>query len=436
MKKINWIYLCIFFICIFFTACSKPQEIIVESETNTIAEILINQEETEEIKDIKVNKENETKENIKKTIDEIERAILNFKITNSDGELIPFKLYMDNKEYKSNNGDLSIKDIAYTTKTETKKSIKIESDNYKTLNKEIIINGDEMFYTETLEDQISEINIKVVSNNIINKDFNNLYIKNNESNIFASLKPILENTDILTLNINPMFVSDENQIGISSKIGHLIADVGFNNILYATTNAYDSKLSGISNTLNFWNSSYPEINIHGINLNKKNRENLNILNIKDTKISLLNYTIDLGLKEDQTFLVNRLNEKEIEKDLSNAKKESEFIIVCVYYDETSDKDYWKNYFAMNGVDLLIVTSPNNIEDPQILTVLNKNKQEEKMLYFGGLGNYLNNPYDFNGAIANINIKKERDNVNILNFNNIYTKLDISENDYLLFEILE
>lgn len=232
------------------------------------------------------------------------------------------------------------------------------------------------------------------------------------SGLFANVKEKVQAADIAIVNQEVILGGEE--LGVSGypafnapyEVADALVDTGFNVILHATNHAMDKGKTGIVNCLSNWEEKYPEIKVLGINKSKEAQDTITILEENGIKIAVLNYTYGLNgisLPADMPYAVNLLDEEKVKKDITLAKEQSDFVIVCPHWgteyslQPDSMQEKWTKIFAENGVDLVIGTHPHVIEPVEWV------KDEAagtQMLVYYSLGNFVNWTSGSGTGIAN------------------------------------
>lgn len=194
-----------------------------------------------------------------------------------------------------------------------------------------------------------------------------------------------------------------------------LKDVGFDILALANNHSLDGKKDGIRRTKEAVLEN--EITPLGTYFSDEKNDPI-ILDVEGRKIAFLNYTYGLngldGWLEGETNLINVLDEEKVLRDINYAKENANGIIVMVHWgteyiingnDKMQEK--WLNFFAENGVDIVLGSHPHVIEPDGFIE-----KDGHRMYYIFSLGNFLSNqrreymdqPYGEDGVILEMKIK--------------------------------
>ena len=245
--------------------------------------------------------------------------------------------------------------------------------------------------------------------------------------LFKHIKKDIRAADISVINQETILV-DKNYSGYPSfgspkAVADAVAKAGFNVVTHATNHTLDKGTGAITGTLKYWNRKYPNIKVLGIHKSKSAADKVTVIQKNGIKIAMLNYTYGLNgrrLPAGKSYMIDLLtpqNRNKIKKDIKEAKKKSDFVIVFAhwgteyrYAPDVSQKN-WTNFFLNNGVDLLIGTHPHVLEPYKML----KGNNGKKMLVYYSLGNFVsaqNRVPRLLGGMAKVTIVKDGKNTYI------------------------
>lgn len=232
------------------------------------------------------------------------------------------------------------------------------------------------------------------------------------SALFANIKEEVQAADVAL--VNQEVIIGGKELGISGypafnapyEVADALVDTGFDVILHATNHALDKGKRGITNCLANWKTTYPDMNVVGINESQEAQDTITVLEENGIRIAILNYTYGLNgieLPSDMPYAVNLLEEKKVTDDIAKAKEEADFVIVCPHWgteyrlqpDNMQEK--WTQIFAENGVDLVLGTHPHVIEP---IEWTSDEATGHQMLVYYSLGNFVNWTSGSGDGVAN------------------------------------
>ena len=230
--------------------------------------------------------------------------------------------------------------------------------------------------------------------------------------IFANLTEEIQSADLAIVNQEVIIGGEE--LGISGypafnaafSVGDALAEAGFDVICHGTNHALDKGRRGLSNCINFWRESYPEIAVLGIHDTQESQDAIYIYEQGSFKVAILNYTYGtngIPLPEDMPYAVDLLEESKVIEDIQKAEELADFTIVCPHWgteyqlEQSTSQENWAKLFAENGVDLVLGTHPHVIQPVEWVV---DEHTGHKMLVYYSLGNFVNWTGESGTGIAN------------------------------------
>lgn len=245
--------------------------------------------------------------------------------------------------------------------------------------------------------------------------------------LFANVKSDIESADIAL--VNQEVILGGTELGLSGypafngayEVGDALVNAGFDVVLHATNHALDKGRKGIENCLNYWSGNHPQIGVVGINGSAEQQNTIYIKEVKGIKIAILNYTYGtngIAMPSGMLYAVNLLDKEKIAQDVSIAKANADFVVVCPHWGteythtENTEQTEYAMYFAELGVDLVIGTHPHVIQPVKWI----ETSSGHRMLVYYSIGNFINATSEYGrgvadrmiGAMANVTIEKSSD----------------------------
>lgn len=274
------------------------------------------------------------------------------------------------------------------------------------------------------KDEKTSVTLLAVGDNLIHsqiiksgKQRNGSY---NYDHLYTLIKDKISAADISVVNQetilggNSFTYSGYPAFNSPTQIGDALINAGFDVVLHATNHTMDKGLKGVENTYSYW-KKHPKIKVVGINMTKKQSDQIPIIKKNGIKIAILNYTYGLnGYRnpKNKPYLVNLLDKNKIKKDVMNAKRKADFVIVFPHWGieyvlkpSRQQKEMTK-YLSDLGVDLVIGSHPHVLEPVEWI----KTKKDHKMLVYYSLGNFVSFQTEaprMLGGIAEVTITKEK-----------------------------
>lgn len=223
----------------------------------------------------------------------------------------------------------------------------------------------------------------------------------NYDGLFEHVADHVRQTDLAIVNQETILggtdlgLSGYPEFNSPTELGDSEIKAGFNIILHATNHVYDKGKKGILNTIHFWENQYPGIPYLGINKNREHKDNFLCCYEKNgIRIAILNYTFGTNgerVSEENSYLINYLDENRVVRDLKRAREKTDFLIVCPHWGTeyklapNNYQEHWTRIFLKNGVDLVLGAHPHVIQPIQWVT----DGKDKKMLVYYSMGNFVN-----------------------------------------------
>lgn len=272
----------------------------------------------------------------------------------------------------------------------------------------------------------------------------------NFDKIFANVKEDIESADIAIINQETIFVHNEKNassypcFGTPETIGHSIVSSGFDVVAHATNHTMDKGVYGIMDTIDFWETNYPGFSYLGIH-EKEEGSDIRYLTKNGIKVGFVNYTYGLnGLesrRKGKEYLVDMLSDPDIENTMKEAKENCDLLIAILHvgdeYVYTPSK-YAKQQvdrFIDLGADIVLCAHPHVLEPYAMATTESGNTA----LVYYSLGNFVSSQAEVPrvlGGMADIKVRKEKDEIKILSYDLIPLVTHQSPGNYTTYRLDE
>lgn len=238
--------------------------------------------------------------------------------------------------------------------------------------------------------------------------------------IYDDIAPLVQEYDLACIQQETIYVEDPSQygnypsFGTPVQVGEALVNAGFDVITQASNHCFDRLETGIRDTVHFW-QNYPDVTMLGIHETQEDADALKIVEKNGIRIAMFNYTYGLNYSvPQQSFMVDTLSKRdEMAADLQRGREEADFVLVFAHWGEedmfkaNEEQKGWAQFFADQGVDLVIGTHPHVVEPVEVYT----NCDGEQMPVFYSLGNFLSHqldPVNMLGAMASVTITKDEE----------------------------
>ncbi|MDD5805431.1 CapA family protein [Blautia sp. HCP3S3_H10_1] len=251
----------------------------------------------------------------------------------------------------------------------------------------------------------------------------------NYDSVYTNLKADIQAADVAIVNQETPFTADHNAVSgtapyaTPTEIGDALVNAGFNVVTSATSLIDDNGASMITETLNYWKTSHPDVTLAGIHESQTGTDAPKIVEINGIKIAILNYTFpaygsqtdsssdssedgteDSAVASDSTggtttssatasskgSMIDTFNTTDVAAAVKQAKSSADCVIFCANWGKTEEpmpteyEKEWANFLMEQGVDVVLGTNPNVLQPYGYLT----DDSGHNMLIYYSLGNFV------------------------------------------------
>ncbi|MBR2836419.1 MAG: CapA family protein [Coriobacteriales bacterium] len=198
------------------------------------------------------------------------------------------------------------------------------------------------------------------------------------------------------------------------KMADALVNTGFDAVFCATNHVNDQGQLALEDTLAYWETHYPEIEVLGIHSTPQDAQNIDYVEIKGIKLAFFNYTYGLNgyqLPKGLEYEVDLLDDLDkLLSDVSEATQNAD-AVVCVlhigeeYQPEPSSEQKAIVEQLIDAGANIIVCSHSHVVGPYGRV---KTPSGNEALVYYSLGNFMSNQTDpacQEGALATFNLEK-------------------------------
>lgn len=215
---------------------------------------------------------------------------------------------------------------------------------------------------------------------------------------YALMKPYIEAADLSFINQETICAGEEfglshyPQFNGPTQILDAVANTGFDWLAASSNHSLDKGSDALLAELNYLHENYPDISVTGAYRNEEESNQYIVREVNGIKVGLLGYTYGLNgipLPEDMPWLVELIDEDQIQKDMEEISKISDVQIVSMHwgteYHTEIEADQQALAQKMNewGVEVIIGTHPHVIKPAEII----QGEKQDTLCYYS-LGNFL------------------------------------------------
>lgn len=253
------------------------------------------------------------------------------------------------------------------------------------------------------EDTVISVDLLAVGDNLIHSGLYKSGMSDegewNYDHLYKYVRNDISDADIAIVNQETIFIENHGSVssypnfGTPTEFGDALVNAGFDVVLHASNHTMDKGTTGVTDTLNFWKTNYPEVTVLGINESQEERDTIRVVESKGIRFAMLNYTYGLNgytLAEDQTYMVNLLDKEKVAADIAKAKEISDVVVFFCHvgneyvYEPSEQSKEWVNFLLEQGVDIAINSHPHVLEPYTMLT----GDDGHQMLVYYSMGNFI------------------------------------------------
>lgn len=286
--------------------------------------------------------------------------------------------------------------------------------------------------TETAEVEDTKVTIVAVGDNLIH---NTLIAAGEQEDGSLDYNSFYEEISTYIKAADIACINQETMLGGSSfdyagypmfntpwEVGEAAINAGFDVFTCATNHAMDVGSAGIEKELEFF-SNHPEVTHIGTNASEEEYNAITYLEKNDLTFALLNYTYGtngISIPEDKPYIVNMLTEEKVTKDITEARKNADVVIVFPHWgtenshDVSESQEKYVKLFSDLGVDIVIGTHPHVLQPVEWYENAETGK---KMLVYYSIGNFISHQTNLNqmcGGMAEITVERIDGEIQITN----------------------
>jgi poly-gamma-glutamate synthesis protein (capsule biosynthesis protein) len=286
--------------------------------------------------------------------------------------------------------------------------------------------------TETTQSKDTKVTLVAVGDNLIH---NTLVSAGEQEDGSLNYDSFYENISSYIKSADIACINQETMLGGSSfeysgypmfntpwEVGESAINAGFNVFTCATNHSMDVGSAGIEKELEFF-SNHPEVTHIGTNADEAEYNEITYIEKNDITFALLNYTYGtngISIPEDKPYLINMLTEDKVTKDVTEARKHADVVIVFPHWgtenshDVNESQEKYVKLFSDLGVDIVIGTHPHVL---QPVEWYENSETGKKMLVYYSIGNFISHQTNLNqlcGGMAEITIERVDGEIQITN----------------------
>ncbi len=238
--------------------------------------------------------------------------------------------------------------------------------------------------------------------------------------LYENIKEDIEKADLASVNQETPFIKEHDKaagypdFATPTEVGDALVKAGFDIVTQATEHAFDRESDGITDSVEFWDTSYPKIVNLGIHDNA-DETRYQVIEKKNFKVAVMNYSSMVSenhsIPKKESYMVDTYSEKNIKEDLTKAKEEADVSIVYLHGGKSDTEELDErlqkkiNFLAEQGADVVICSHPHILKKYGKIT----RPDGKEMLVYYSLGNFISHQSSLEnllGGMAEFTLKKD------------------------------
>lgn len=232
----------------------------------------------------------------------------------------------------------------------------------------------------------------------------------NYDHIYTNVLDEIQAADVAMVDQETVLTTDHDAVSgypafaTPTEVGDALVKAGFDVIESATNHVDDYGYDYMAQTLNFWESNYPEIPVLGIHATQEDADTVKTLEVNGITIAFLNYvygTNNSGAGEGREYMIDIFDREKIASMVAKAKEISDCVVFVAQWgreDEAMPTEYekeWAVFLMEQGVDVVIGGHPHILQPYGWLSDDNGNE----MLIFYSVGNFVSTQESLTGLLG-------------------------------------
>ncbi|TWT01435.1 CapA family protein [Planomicrobium sp. CPCC 101079] len=238
--------------------------------------------------------------------------------------------------------------------------------------------------------------------------------------IFEKVKPYLEKSDITVANSESIIGGSE--IGVSTypsfnspyEVADALKTVGVDVVTMANNHTLDRGEKAIVNAIKYWDKI--GIAHTGSALSEKEGTRITTRTANGIIFSFLSYTYGtngIPTPNGKDYLVNRIDQAKIKKDIERAKEQSDVVVLSLHFGQeyermpNDEQKQLAQFSAEQGADIILGSHPHVLQPAEWL----ETSDGRKSFVIYSLGNFISHQEDLFrriGGILHISVEKTVD----------------------------
>lgn len=232
----------------------------------------------------------------------------------------------------------------------------------------------------------------------------------NYDHLYTNVLDEIQSADIAMVDQETVFTTDHDTVSgyptfaTPTEAGDALIKAGFNVIESATNHIDDYGYDYLEQTLNFWETNYPEIPVLGIHSTQEDANTVKTLEVNGITIAFLDYTYgtnNSGGGEGREYMIDIFDKEKVSSMIAQAREISDCVIFVAHWGKegepmpTEYEKEWAVFLMQQGVDVVIGGHPHTLQPYGRIS----DDEGHSMLIFYSLGNFVSTQESLTGLLG-------------------------------------
>lgn len=232
----------------------------------------------------------------------------------------------------------------------------------------------------------------------------------NYDQIYTNVLDEIQGADVAMVDQETVFTTDHDAIAgypafaTPTEVGDALITAGFDVIESATNHIDDYGYDYMAQTLDFWETNYPEVPVLGIHSTQEDANTVKTLEVNGITIAFLDYTYgtnNSGAGEGREYMIDIFDREKVSSMIAQAKEISDCVIFVAHWgreNEPMPTEYekeWAVFLMQQGVDVVIGGHPHILQPYGRMS----DNEGNEMVIFYSLGNFVSTQETLTGLLG-------------------------------------
>lgn len=241
----------------------------------------------------------------------------------------------------------------------------------------------------------------------------------NYDHLYLNVLDEIQAADVAMVDQETVLTTDHNAVAgypsfaTPTEAADALVNAGFNVIECATNHVDDYGYEYMQETMDYWNTNYPDITLLGLHDSQEDAEEIRTMEVNGITLAFLDYaygTNNSGVEGVPDYAIDLFDQTKVSAAIQKAKSISDCVIFVAHWGKemesmpTEYEKQWANFLMKQGVDVIIGGHPHVLQPYGWIS----DDSGNEALIFYSLGNFISHQESLNsllGGMASFTIEK-------------------------------